>query len=278
MLKGRLAPDGCSMATRFGASAFIVLLALVGFNGCGFVAGLDKKNLPPADAVDIGEEVETPPGLVWVTIPGGTYEMGCSPGDGSCESNENPRHTVTVATFAMTEAEITQGQYLAVRGSNPSAFTSCEASCPVEQVSWNEAKAYCEAVGGRLPSEAEWEYAARRGTTTRYYCGDDPACLDGIAWYHDNSGNTTHPVKGKTPNAFGLYDVLGNVYEWVEDCWHDDYSGAPSTGDVWSGGDCSIRMLRGGSWFTYDWDLRVSYRNRNSPDSRFNLLGFRCAK
>ena len=230
------------------------------------------------DAVDIGEEVVTPPVPVWVSIPGGTYEMGCSPGDDICYSWENPRHTVTVATFAMTEAEIKQGEYLAVMGESPSYFSSCGASCPVDQVTWYQAKAFCEAIGGRLPSEAEWEYAARAGTTTRYYCGDDPACLDGIAWYLENSGNTTHPVKGKTPNAFGLYDMLGNVWEWVEDCWHPDYSGAPSTGEVWSGGDCDYRVSRGGSWHYAGGGLRVSWRDRYNPDSWYGNFGLRCAR
>jgi len=109
---------------------------------------------------------------------------------------------------------------------------------------WYEAKEFCELVGGRLPSEAEWEYAARAGTTTKYYCGDAPSCLDGIAWYFDNSNNQTHPVGQKTPNAFGLYDMLGNVWEWVADCRHDNYNDAPPTGGVWAGGDCFYRNIQ----------------------------------
>ena len=249
----------------------------------------DLHEMDPVPERDGPEELEdpdieeVPPGPVWVSIPGGSYEMGCSPGDGSCESYENPRHTVTVVTFAMTETEITQGEYLAVTGSNPSQFSSCGASCPVERVDWNQAKAYCEAIGGRLPSEAEWEYAARAGTTTPWTCVDaTSSCLGGIAWYCLNSGGTTHPVKGKTPNAFGLYDMLGNVWEWVEDCWHDSYTGAPSTGGVWSGGDCSNRVLRGGSWedvVIVVEDLRVSHRGWSiSPGTWAYHVGFRCAR
>jgi len=220
---------------------------------------------------------ELPPGLVWVPIPAGTFEMGCSPGDTECNSSEEPRHTVTVAAFEMTETEITQAQYEYVMGSNPSHFSGCP-NCPVEIVTWHKAKAFCEAIGGRLPSEAEWEYAARAGTTTRYYCGDDAACLDAVAWYFSNPERETHPVSEKTANAFGLYDMLGNVYEWVGECWHADYTGAPSTGNVWSGGDYIYRMLRGGSWLTDTRHLRASYRVRVAPNFWYFGYGFRCVR
>ena len=231
---------------------------------------------------DVPDEAELPSDPVWVTIPGGTFEMGCSPGDTACDRNEEdaeglPTHTVNVAAFRITETEITQAQYEWVTGSNPSVFEGCP-DCPVDSVTWHEAKAFCEAVGGRLPSEAEWEYVARAGTTTRYYCGDDAACLGAVAWYSANSGSSTHPVGGKTANDFGLYDMLGNVFDWVEDCWHGNYDGAPSTGGVWVGGYCEYRVLRGGSWFTNDEYLRVSYRGRGSPDGRNDGSGLRCAQ
>jgi len=212
---------------------------------------------------------------VWVSIPAGSFEMGCSPGDAECGSDEEPRHTVNVSAFRMTETEITQAQYEWVTGSNPSHFSGCT-ECPVESVTWYEAKAFCEAIGARLPSEAEWEYAARGGTTTRYYCGDDAECLDGIAWYTGNSGSETHSVKGKDANAFGLYDMLGNVWELVEDCWHSDYTGAPSTAEVWSGGDCSYRVVRGGSWYDHGRRLRASNRIVEEPWDVTKYSGFRC--
>ena len=221
---------------------------------------------------------ELPPGLVWISIPAGMFEMGCSLRDTECESAEEPHHTVTVPAFQMTETEITQAQYEAVTGETPSYFVGCP-DCPVEQLNWHEAKAFCEAIGGRLPSEAEWEYAARAGTTTRYYCGDDAACLDGIAWYGVNSGSTTHAVKGKAANAFGLYDMLGNVRECMEDCWHWNYTGAPSTGEVWTDGDCSFRVVRGGSsWSFNSRDLCASYRSGNFPGTVGRSFGFRCAR
>jgi len=237
---------------------------------------------PDSPPEDSGEDpldvVELPPGIVWVSIPAGPFDMGCSPGDGSCYSSENPSHPVTVAAFRMTETEITQAQYEWVTGETPSHFSGCP-DCPVEQVDWYQAKAFCEAIGGRLPSEAEWEYAARAETTTPWTCGDaSSSCLGDIAWYDANAGGTTNPVKGKAANAFDLHDMLGNVLEWVEDCWHDDYTGAPSTGEVWSGGNCDYRVLRGGSCFNGDVGLRVSARYRLYPDDWDSYFGLRCAQ
>ncbi len=208
--------------------------------------------------------------------------MGCSVNDDSCLSYENPRHTVTIEAFAMMTTEVTQAQYELITGENPSNNSDC-VKCPVESLSWFQAKDFCEAVGGRLPSEAEWEYAARAGTSTRYYCGDDPSCVDDIAWHLLNSEvggyNVTHEVGLKAPNDFGLYDILGNVQEWVEDCWHDNYNGAPSTGGVWQGGDCGARSPRGGSYLNSPLSsLRVSARDQYYvPGYWERYLGFRCA-
>ena len=225
------------------------------------------------DAVDDNDD-----DLTWVSIPAGSFEMGCSPGDSDCYDGEEPRHTVNVGAFKMTETEITQSQYEDVIGENPSRFEGCS-DCPVEIVSWYDAKEFCEAVGGRLPSEAEWEYAARAGTTTKYYCGDDASCLDSIAWYYENSDDKTHPVGQKDANEFGLYDMLCNVWEWNEDCWHEDYNGAPNDGGVWAGEDCDSRVLRGGSWRLDDSRyLRASIRGGNHPGISYGDLGFRCAR
>ena len=241
----------------------------------------DDVDLPLDEgAEDAHDATELPPGLVWVSIPGGSFQMGCSPGDEFCTSYENPTHLVNIAAFWMTETEVTQGQYQYVTGENPSYHPECH-DCPVEQVNWYQAKAFCEAIGGRLPSEAEWEYAARGGTTTAWTCGDaTSSCLGDIAWYDDNSGGSSHKVKGKGVNGFGLYDMIGNVWEWVEDCWHDDYTGAPSTGIVWTdGADCNYRVSRGGAVRYYERQMRVSKRERpgRGPDDWDWYGGLRCA-
>ena len=156
---------------------------------------------------------------------------------------------------------------------------------PVINVSWEDAVAYAQwlsTVTGkpfRLPTEAEWEYAARAGTTSDFYWGQGEA--KDFAWFNENSNNKTQPVGEKKPNAFGLYDMSGNVWEWVQDCWHDNYDQAPGDGSAWQGqnnGDCSRRVLRGGSWDNEpDW-LRSAYRGRNYPGYRNYDIGFRLAQ
>jgi formylglycine-generating enzyme required for sulfatase activity len=240
----------------------------------------DVAEVPVEDATvddDSPDMPELPPSLVWVSIPAGTFQMGCSPGDTECMATEEPPHVVAVSSFEILETEVTQAQYEAVMGSNPSYFSGC-LECPVELVSWHSARSFCEAIGGRLPSEAEWEYAARAGTTTRFYCGDDSSCADGIAWHFFNASLETHPVGYKIPNAFGLYDMLGNVWEWVEDCWHEDYTGAPTTGQPWVFNDCEMGVTRGGSYGKLPQSLRVSIRYRLDYDLGEREIGFRCSR
>ena len=167
---------------------------------------------------------------------------------GSNDYNSEKPHEVSVPSFYIGKFQITQKQWQAVMGNNPSHFKGDD--LPVERVSWHDAQAFCEKLRAmtskafRLPSEAEWEYACRAGTT-----GDYAGELDEMAWYCKNSDRKTHPVGQKKPNAFGLCDMLGNVWEWCEDVSHDDYNGAPNDGSAWmDGGYQNSRVLRGGSW------------------------------
>ncbi len=156
---------------------------------------------------------------------------------------------------------------------------------PVIHVSWDDAVAYTvwlsEQVGKhyRLPSEAEWEYAARAGTQMRWSFGDKECALGEYAWYFKNSDGKTHPVGELKPNPWGLHDVHGNTWEWVQDCWHSDYIGAPDDGTAWESGCCNRRVSRGGAWYNYfPWNLRSAYRDGFRPDKRNNYLGFRLAQ
>jgi len=274
------------------------------------------------DAVDMGEE-EVPsltPGFVF--IPAGSFSMGSPIGEPGQSTNE-AQHTVTLTvSFEMMAREVTQGDFLARVGRNPSYFPSCGATCPVEQVSWHEAldyanlfsaymgKAQCfdctgsgtagvtcslktayarpqDCPGYRLPTEAEWEYAARATTTSAYHDGgasdsghlhcETPFHLTDIAWYCGNASSTTHAVGGKTANPWGLFDMSGNVWEWVWDWHRADYEALSATDPVnMTAG--SNRVVRGGSWYYYAHYCRSAYRSNNSPGIRSGALGLRLAR
>jgi formylglycine-generating enzyme required for sulfatase activity len=209
-----------------------------------------------------------------IFVPGGAFKMG-SP-EAIDYYYERPSHDVTVSGFYIGKYPITQAQWKAAMGNNPSYFKG-DLALPVEHVSWNDAKQFCEKLSKitgkkyRLPSEAEWEYSCRAGTVEDY-AGD----LDAMAWYRDNSGSRIHPVGQKQPNAFGLYDMHGNIWEWCEDVWHDNYYGAPTDGSAWlSGGDSTNRVVRGGSWYYDGVGCRSAYRGFNPPIARISIIGFR---
>jgi formylglycine-generating enzyme required for sulfatase activity len=210
--------------------------------------------------------------LRYVWIPPGKFMMGCSPGDSECEFDEKPAHEVNIGRgFWIGQTPVTQAAYMAVTGKpNPSNFKGGD--LPVERVTSEEAGSYCDAVGMRLLTEAEWEYAARAGTTGARY-GD----LDQVAWYKGNSGEKTHPVAQKTANPWGLYDMLGNVWEWCSD-WYGTYSASKQhdpTGPS-SGQFGEFKVQRGGSWLSNPRDVRVSSRIRFEPAYRNLNIGFRC--
>ncbi|KOR30647.1 hypothetical protein TI04_04775, partial [Achromatium sp. WMS2] len=154
---------------------------------------------------------------------------------------------------------------------------------PVINVNWDDAQAYCQWLTQqtgqkyRLPTEAEWEYACRAGGKGEYCFGDNVAMLKDYAWYSENSGNQTHPVGEKLPNAWGLYDIHGNVWEWCQDRWHDNYHGAPTDGSAWESGDSSRRLLRGGSWSYRDGYCRAAFRSLSGLSYSYNGWGFRVA-
>ena len=218
-------------------------------------------------------------GIEMLLIPGGTFTMGE-------EGWATPVHTVTLTkAFYLGKTEVTQAQWQDKMGNNPSSFKgySDSPSRPVEGVSWNDIAGFNNATGLRLPSEAEWEYACRGNTTTAFHSmpgypngTNDESLVGNIAWYHSNSGNTTHAVAGKAANAFGMYDMSGNVFEWCND-WYGSYAAGNAT-DPAGPSSGSYRVLRGGHW-RYDSDYcRSSDRYDVGPDIRDYFIGFRVAR
>jgi formylglycine-generating enzyme required for sulfatase activity len=248
-------------------------------------------------------------GLKYVWIPPGTFVMGCSPGDNECYDFEKPQHQVTITKgFWLGQTEVTVGAYKRFAGATGRQMPPepdingrplnpgwGDEAMPIG-VTWNDAQAYCSWAGGRLPTEAEWEYAARAGSTTARY-GD----LDEIAWYAENSGrerldrariakedgadylkrlnengNGMHEVGQKRANGLGLFDMLGNVWEWVNDWWDINYYQNSPSQDPPGPASGTLRVLRGGSWVGGPRDVRVSLRNRRNPGNGDFDLGFRC--
>lgn len=222
-----------------------------------------------------------------VLLPTGTFEMGSNDG----EADERPVHRVTIARpFAIGKYEVTQGEWVALMGDHPSDFGG--ERNPVDRVDWNDAKEFVRRLSTRtgeeyrLPSEAEWEYAARAGSSTKYPWGIlDPVCRAGASNGAKFDGSAEcHRVRGTgaigtfAPNAFDLFDVIGNVWEWTEDCYHGSYIDAPTDGGAQTSGDCARRVLRGGSWYNNRRDLRSANRDRSTPANRNNSFGIRVAR
>jgi len=230
-----------------------------------------KELIEPAkqELSELSETFKNSIDMNFVLIPAGNFMIGShiSPeevarkygGEAEWFKSEHPQHKVTISEpFYLQATAVTQGQWEKVIGENPSEFNKCGDDCPVKEVPWTDTQKFIDKLNDmegtdkfkyRLPTEAEWEYASRAGTTTDFSFGDDSDKLCKYAWYANNSKGKTHPVGQKEPNAWGIYDIYGNVWEWVEDDWHDNYDGAPDDGRAWvddpRGAD---RVIRGGSW------------------------------
>ena len=212
-------------------------------------------------------------GIPFINLCPGTFTMG---DDNSKYEDERPAHEVSISAFSIMKIEVTESLYDKIVNDKTS-----DDQRPKNSINWSDAKAFCEKIDARLPSEAEWEYAARAGSTTDYSFGDDVNQLKEYAWYSENSNNDRQAVATLTPNAWGLYDMHGNVWEWVEDCWHNNYEGAPTDGSAWLEADqnnCQLRVLRGGSFDDTPERLRSAFRGVRLPVRRTPLGGFRCVR
>ncbi|MGN1235902.1 MAG: formylglycine-generating enzyme family protein [Bacteroidaceae bacterium] len=215
--------------------------------------------------------------FVMKPVEGGTFTMGATSEQQDPYDDEKPTHQVTLSSYYIGETEVTQALWTAVMGNNPSRFKGD--NNPVEQVSWNDCQEFISKLNSitgkifRLPTEAEWEYAARGGKESKGYQYSGSNYLDDVAWYTDNSGSKTHIVKTKQPNELGIYDMSGNVWEWCQD-WKGSYSTGSQTNPKGPSSG-SHRVNRGGSWFNFARLCRSAYRDDSTPGSRLSGLGLR---
>ena len=213
-------------------------------------------------------------GMEFVPVKGGCFQMGDTFGDG--QENEKPVHEVCISDFAIGRYEVTQGQWQKVMGSNPSMFKECGGDCPVEHLGWDYAQEFIRKLNSqterhyRLPTEAEWEYACRSGGKDQKYCGGNK--VDDVAWYYSNSGGEPHPVGQKQPNDLGIYDMSGNVVEWVNDWYGKDYYEGSQRNNPQGPTSGDYRHVRGGDCYSEPADVRASIRD-NGPG--LSHLGFR---
>ncbi len=277
-----------------GGVFLVLLLVFIGLKGVREGSTPDKpmNGKQPGAGKSLG-------GIEMILLPGGSFTMGSDKDN----ADEGPAHKVELSSFYMDKYEVTQEAYEKLTGGNPAKHKGT--GKPVDRITWNAAAKFCNlrsrrdgltpcyneetwkcdysADGYRLPTEAEWEYACRAGTTTTYYFGGDKAEVTAYAWNQTNSGGTTHPVGSRKPNAWGFCDMYGNVAEWVEDFYSDDYYGKSPAKDP-RGPESGWRMMRGGSWTDSAESCRSSYRNYNDdPDQTvvcafYDMYGFRCVR
>jgi len=214
-------------------------------------------------------------GLEFVLIPGGTFTMGSPGGESGRWYYEGPLHIVTIKPFLICRTECTQVAWDRIGGNDKREWKG--ADLPIEGANWIDCTSWCRKTELRLPTEAEWEYACRSGNSTRFYFGDSDKKLNGYAWYVRNSSRQTHPVAGKQPNAFGLFDMHGNVWEWSQDKWHKNYTGAPTDWSSWESGGSWFKVSRGGSSFCPAGICRSAIRCKQLPGLQSRCIGFRPA-
>ena len=212
--------------------------------------------------------------------------MGSPATDGSAESDEGPLRTVVLRPFQIMTTEVTQAMWESVMGADPAHFTG-DPALPVEMVSWDDCRAFADSLDSRhdgyeyrLPTEAEWEYACRAGTTSPLFWGDIEAdwMAGRYGWTGANSGGRTHPVATRLPNDWGIYDMVGNVSEWCQDRYHDNYDGLPLDGSAWVSGDGATRVLRGSWWSSTVPACRSAHRGDFEPGHRLDYAGFRLVR
>ena len=252
----------------------------VNANNRSFHFNLKKKEVPVAQGSNKTFKANGV-SFTMVYVQGGTFTMGATSEQGSdAADNEKPAHSVTLSNYYIGETEVTQELWEAVMDSNPSNFTD-DSRRPVEEVSWDDCQTFINKLNSltgqrfHLPTEAQWEYAARGGSKSLHYKYSGSNTLSAVAWYEDNSDDSTHPVKTKSPNELGLYDMSGNVSEWCQD-WFGSYnSGAQTNPTGPSSGAC--RMIRGAGWSFNARNCRVSIRRIYAPSYRDIYLGLRLA-
>jgi formylglycine-generating enzyme required for sulfatase activity len=260
--------------------------------------------LDSAERARVVPKLRARPFIEMVPVKGGTYQMGCTPEQKKCDGDEKPAHRVSLDDFAISRYEITNAQYAAFLNQNDidrdgrdrrtalihigNSFCQIEhedgrfkpvpgkADHPVVEVTWNGAQAFCQWAGGRLPTEAEWEYAARGGPKARPTRFSGSNQVDSVAWYDRNARGHTHPVGSKQPNELGLYDMSGNVWEWCFD-WYDEYPARSRHNPTGPERGENV-VVRGGSWLYYGSFCRVSNRGSSAPDYAFNNYGFRLVR
>lgn len=260
--------------SRYVRLARVALAALAAPQQAAVQPGRPARSLQPGEGLQ-----DCPDCPRMVMVPAGEFVMGSTAEEAGRSSDEGPQRRVSVGAFLIGATEVTQAQWHALMGrSHASWFASCGPDCPVEQVTWDEAQEFTRRLSQRtgrryhLPSEAQWEYACRAGGRHRF-CGDDVADL--VAW---TNVSTTQRVGQNRANAWGLYDMSGNVWEWVQDCWHADYTGAPSDARAWESGDCGDRVARGGGWSNPEHELRAAARAGLQGTLRYHDTGLRVAR